>query len=188
MIRTTLIQLALKITGWKLEINPDVVNDPKQIMVGFPHTSNIDGVVAMAVFQLLNLNYYMLIKKELFRFPFGPALKRLGGIPVDRATSNNIVQLMTEEFAKHDRFTLVVAPEATRGKKGEKRPIKTGFWHIAKATNVPIVLMECNVPTKVGRIFAKIYPSDSMENDFLEMKRLYATLGVELNFERDQSK
>jgi 1-acyl-sn-glycerol-3-phosphate acyltransferase len=155
-------------------------------MVGFPHTSNIDGVIAMAAFQLLNLNYFMLIKKELFRFPFGFVLKRLGGLPVDRGTSNNIVQLMIEEFAKHDRFTLVVAPEATRGKNGEKRPIKTGFWHIAKATNVPIVLMECNVPNKVGRIFAKIYPSDSMENDFLEMKRLYAELGVELNFERNR--
>lgn len=186
MIRSALIQLALKVTGWKLEINPEVINDPKQIMVGFPHTSNTDGVIAMAAFQLLDLNYFMLIKKELFRFPYGFALKRLGGIPVDRATSNNIVQLMIEEFAKHDRFTLVVAPEATRGKSGEKRPIKTGFWHIAKATNVPIVLMECNIKTKVGRIFAKIYPSDSMENDFLEMKRLYAELGVELNFDRNR--
>ena len=116
----------------------------------------------------------------------GPILKSLGCIPVDREKSKNIVQQMVEVFAKHERFTLAVAPEATRGKNGEKRPIRTGFWHIAKATNVPIVLMLSDNKHKVGRVFAKVYPSDSMENDLQEIKRLYAQYDVEISLP-DQS-
>ena len=174
-------KLAFKVNGWTYEINPEAVSDPKNVMVGFPHTSNFDGVIAISVFQILNLNYHLLVKKELFRFPMGPILKSLGCIPVDRAKSKNIVQQMVEEFAKHERFTLAVAPEATRGKDGEKRPIRTGFWHIAKATNVPIVLMLSDNKNKVGRVFAKVYPSDSMENDLQEIKRLYAQYDVEIS-------
>jgi 1-acyl-sn-glycerol-3-phosphate acyltransferase len=107
-------------------------------------------------------------------------LTRLGCIPVDRSKSKNIVQQAVEEFAKHERFSLVVAPEATRGKKGDKNPVRTGFWHIAKAANVPIVLMLSDSTTKMGRIFAKVMPSDSMENDLLEIKRLYAAYGIEI--------
>ena len=179
-------KLAFKVNGWTYEINPEAVNDPKNVMVGFPHTSNFDGVIAISVFQILNLNYHLLVKKELFRFPMGPILKSLGCIPVDREKSKNIVQQMVEVFAKHERFTLAVAPEATRGKNGEKRPIRTGFWHIAKATNVPIVLMLSDNKHKVGRVFAKVYPSDSMENDLQEIKRLYAQYDVEISLP-DQS-
>lgn len=179
-------KLAFKVNGWTYEINPEAVNDPKNVMVGFPHTSNFDGVIAISVFQILNLNYHLLVKKELFRFPMGPILKSLGCIPVDREKSKNIVQQMVEVFAKHERFTLAVAPEATRGKNGERRPIRTGFWHIAKATNVPIVLMLSDNKHKVGRVFAKVYPSDSMENDLQEIKRLYAQYDVEISLP-DQS-
>lgn len=182
MIGSALSKLTLKVKGWKLEVNPEAVNDPKNVMIGFPHTSNFDGVLAMAAFQILDLNYHILMKKELFRFPMGTILKSVGCIPVDRAKSKNVVQQMVEEFAQHDRFTLAIAPEATRGKDGEKRPIRTGFWHIAKATNVPIVLMHSDAEHKIGRLFAKVYPSDSMENDLLEIQRLYAVYGVEVIF------
>ena len=182
MISSTLGKLTLKAYGWKLKINPEAISDPKQVMVGFPHTSNVDGIIAISAFNILKLNYHALVKKELFRFPFGPVLKSLGCIPVDRDKSKNVVQQMVEEFAQHDRFSLAVAPEATRGKDGEKRPIRTGFWHIAKATHVPIVLMHADSAIKVAFIFAKVYPSDSMDKDLREIQRLYAERGVVVNF------
>jgi 1-acyl-sn-glycerol-3-phosphate acyltransferase len=182
MISSALGKLTLKLNGWNFKVNHDVLSDKKQVMIGFPHTSNKDGVVAVATFNVLGLNYHLLVKKELFRFPLGPLLKSLGCIPVDRIKSKNVVQQMVEEFALHDRFSLAVAPEATRGKDGEKRPIRTGFWHIAKATNVPIVLMHADSDAKMAFIFAKVYPSDSMDNDLREIQRLYAERGVEVNF------
>jgi len=114
-----------------------------------------------------------LIKKELFKGPFKPLLENIGGIPVDRKSSKDIVTQMVELFQSNKKFNLVIAPEATRAKNGEeRRPIRTGFWHIAKAANVPIVLMYANSKTKQGGIFGKIYPTD-LEHDLALMKQLY---------------
>lgn len=63
---------------------------------------------------------------------------------------------MVELLDQNEHFNLVIAPEATRAKTGEvRKPIRTGFWHIAKAANVPIVLMYANSQTKLGGIFEK---------------------------------
>jgi 1-acyl-sn-glycerol-3-phosphate acyltransferase len=168
-----------KLQGWTINVNPDAISDPKQVAVGFPHTTNYDGVNAIALFLALGLDAHVLVKQELFKNPvMGKFLTTMGCIPVDRDKSKNVVQQMVDEFAKHERFTLAVAPEATRTKDGTTPPIRTGFWHIAKATNVPIALMMCDTQRKVGGIFAKIYPSDSMEDDLLEMQRLYAEQGI----------
>ena len=181
MIGPILGKLAFKMHGWTYEINPEAVSDPKNVFIGFPHTTNFDTLHALAVLQILQLNYHILVKQEWFRYPLvGSFMKGLGCIPVDREKSKNVVQQMVEEFASHERFTLTIAPEATRGKDGEKRPFRTGFWHIAKATNVPIVLMASDIKNKVGRVFAKVYPSDSMDNDLLEIQRLYAEYGIEI--------
>ncbi len=181
MIGQTVGKLFFKIQGWTYEVNPDAISDPKQVIIGFPHTTNLDGIRAIALFLALKLEAHVLVKKELFKNPImGRFLAALGCIPVDREKSKNVVQQMVDEFAQHERFTLAVAPEATRGKDGEKRPIRTGFWHIAKATNVPIVLMLSDSKNKLGRIFAKITPGDSIENDLLEIQRLYSAYGIEV--------
>lgn len=182
MIGSMFGKLAFKLEGWTYEVNPDAVSDPKNVFVGFPHTTNLDTVHAIAILQILQLNYHILVKEEWFRFaPVSSFLRSLGCIPVNREKSKNIVQQVVEIFKQNERFTLVVAPEATRGKDGEKRPIRTGFWHIAKATNVPIVLALSDANNKICRVFAKVYPSDSMEQDLLEIKRLYAAYGVDVN-------
>ena len=180
MLTQGLGKLFFKLHGWTYEVNPETISDPKQVLIGFPHTTNLDGIRAVALFSALNLNYHILVKQELFKFALGPMLKALGCIPVDRAASKNVVQQMVDEFAKHERFSLILAPEATRGKDGEQRPIRTGFWHIAKATHTPIVLMLSDSKNKIGRIFAKITPSDSMENDLLEIQKLYAAYGIDV--------
>jgi len=179
MIRKTLGKLVFEtLNGWTYDINPDALSEPKQILIGFPHTSNWDAVRGLALFNILDLNYHVMVKRELFRFPLGQLLTGLGCIPVDRAKSSNVVQQMVDIFAASERFTLVMAPEATRGKDGEKRPIRTGFWHIAKAVNVPIVFMLSDSTNKKGLIFGKIMPGDSIENDLKEIQARYAEYGV----------
>lgn len=182
MIVATLGKLFFKLEGWTYDINPDAITDPKNVFVGFPHTTNRDGVHAVAILQILKLNYHIMVKQEWFKnAAIGSFLKKMGCFPVDRAKSKNVVQQVVELFEQNEKFTLVVAPEATRGKDGEKRPIRTGFWHIAKAANVPIVLAVSDSKNKKCSLFAKIYPSDSMENDLLEIKRLYSAYGVEVH-------
>ncbi|WP_010111418.1 1-acyl-sn-glycerol-3-phosphate acyltransferase [Acinetobacter sp. P8-3-8] len=165
-------ELAFKLSGWTYEVKPDVL-EKKQVIIGFEHTSMMDAVLSLAIFQIHDLKIHTLIKKELFKGPMKPILERVGGIAVDRKSNQDIVTQMVELFQSHDEFNLVIAPEATRAERGQPRkPIRTGFWHIAKAAGVPIVLMYANSHTKQGGIFGKIYPSD-IDQDLAEIKRLY---------------
>ncbi|ONG42287.1 acyltransferase [Alkanindiges hydrocarboniclasticus] len=168
-----------KLYGWTYQYDPALLSD-KQVAIGFEHTSNRDAILSLALFQIMGLKIHTLIKKELFKGPLKPLLEALGGIPVDRNASKNIVTQMAQQFADHEKFTLVIAPEATRAKDGETRkPIRTGFWHIAKAANVPIVLMFSDVKTKHGGLLGKIMPTD-LESDLLEIQRYYRTVGIEV--------
>lgn len=153
-----------KLAGWTYSIDSSILEE-KQIIIGFEHTSNMDAVLSLAIFGIMDIKIHTLIKKELFKGPLKPLLKAVGGIPVDRHNKQDIVAQMVEEFHQHQKFSLVIAPEATRAKNGsERKAIRTGFWHIAKAANVPIILMYAHAATKSGGIFAKIYPSDLNED------------------------
>ncbi len=172
MFKKFIGESAFKLAGWQYHVEPNVLED-KQVIVGFEHTSMMDAVLSLALFQMYDIKIHTLIKKELFKGPFKPLLESIGGIPVDRKSSKDIVTQMVELFQSNEKFNLVIAPEATRAKNGEaRRPIRTGFWHIAKAANVPIVLMYANSKTKQGGIFGKIYPTD-LEHDLALMKQLY---------------
>ncbi len=178
-MRKFLGNAVFKLYGWTYHNDPSVLSD-KQVVIGFEHTSNRDGIFAIALFQILGINIHTLIKKELFKGPLKPLMEAIGGIPVDRLASKDIVSQMAEEFAKRDKFTLVIAPESTRAKDGEARkPIRTGFWHIAKQANVPIVLMYSNPATKTGGIFARIMPTD-LNKDLQEIRRLYKEKGLDV--------
>lgn len=165
-------ELTFKLSGWSYDVDQNVL-EKKQVIIGFEHTSMMDAVLSLAIFQIHNIKIHTLIKKELFKGPMKPILEKIGGIPVDRKSNKDIVSQMAELFQSQDEFNLVIAPEATRAERGEARkPIRTGFWYIAKAAGVPIVLMYANSKTKQGGIFGKIYPND-LDQDLAEIKRLY---------------
>ena len=172
MLKKFIGDAAFKVSGWTYNVEENVLED-KQVIVGFEHTSMMDAVLSIALFQIYDLKIHTLIKKELFKGPFKPLLDAVGGIPVDRKSSKDIVSQMVELFEKNDKFNLVIAPEGTRAKNGEeRRPIRTGFWHIAKAANVPIVLMYADSKNKRGGILGKIYPTE-INHDLALLKQLY---------------
>ncbi|WP_171076734.1 1-acyl-sn-glycerol-3-phosphate acyltransferase [Acinetobacter sp. Ver3] len=165
-------EMAFKLAGVKYHVEPNVLGD-KQVIIGFEHTTMMDAVLSIALFQIHDIPIHTLIKKELFKGPFKPILEGVGGIPVDRHSNKDIVAQMVELFNSNDKFNLVIAPEATRAKNGEQRkPIRTGFWHIAKAANVPIVFLFVNQKTKQGGIFGKIMPSE-LDHDLKLIQELY---------------
>ena len=172
MLKKFIGDAAFKVSGWTYNVEENVLED-KQVIVGFAHTSMMDAVLSIALFQIYDLKIHTLIKKELFKGPFKPLLDAVGGIPVDRKSSKDIVSQMVELFEKNDKFNLVIAPEGTRAKNGEeRRPIRTGFWHIAKAANVPIVLLYADSKNKRGGILGKIYPTE-INHDLALLKQLY---------------
>lgn len=180
-------KLAFKFSGWTYHIQDGILED-KQVLIGFEHTSIMDGILSWSLFQILGIKIHTLVKKELFKGPLSPVLKAFGAIPVDRKAKQDLVQQMVQEFQNHQKFNLVIAPEGTRAKNGEpRRPIRTGFWHIAKAANVPIVLMYANAKTKQGGIIGKIYPND-FDQDMKQIQEMYLRLtGLDIVIPRAKS-
>jgi len=83
-------------SGQGLRHVPDV---PKAILLGLPHTSNWDLLLAMGMKYALGLNYSWMMKREAFFFPFGGMFKAMGGIPIDRKAAKDVVGQMEDWFA-----------------------------------------------------------------------------------------
>lgn len=124
----------LNLWGWK--VVGTIPNEKKMVIVTAPHTSNWDFVVGRLFMYSIGLKPKLLMKKELFFFPLGWLLTKLGGIPVDRRKKNDIIDRMVCEFARADSLVLVIAPEGTRKRVSEW---KKGFHYIAGSANVPIL-------------------------------------------------
>jgi 1-acyl-sn-glycerol-3-phosphate acyltransferase len=127
-------KLYLKIFGWKIIGMPPSL-DKFVIIVG-PHTSYLDFILGVAVRSVMQMRTHYLGKKELFQPPFGFIFKMLGGYPVDRSSSKNMVDEV-KVFDAHEKFSIALAPEGTR-KKVEK--LRTGFYHIALKAKVPLAM------------------------------------------------
>ncbi len=154
------------ILGWKIvgDFNADAVK--KCVVVVVPHTSWHDFYIGLFIRQLVNLKISFLGKKELFKWPFGWYFKKVGGIPLDRTPGQNKVEAIAELFKKRDELRLTIAPEGTRKKVTEW---KTGFYHIAKAARVPIIMVTFDFGKKQNKISEPFYPTDDMEKDFKYM-------------------
>ncbi len=64
-------------------------------------------------------------------------MRKLGGIPVDRRAPQTLVRQLAEKFKSSEELVLAVPPEGTRGKVAFW---KSGFYHIAAESGVPIGL------------------------------------------------
>lgn len=162
----------LRLLRWRIDGEfPDL---PKFIIIVAPHTSNWDFVVGLCCDLALDMDAAWLAKESIFIGPFGRWLKSLGGIPVVRGASHNVVAQAAAEFARRDRLVLAIAPEGTRRKV---QSWKSGYWHIARAAGVPIL----PVGFDFGRRAAVIGPlhatTDSLADDEAALKAFFA--GIE---------
>ena len=159
----------LKLMGWKVVGPfPDL---PKAVVIAAPHTSNWDFIVGIAAKFALQLHIHWLGKHTLFRKPFGPYFRWLGGTPIERSTSKGVVDQVVEAFKNQQQFLLGLSPEGTR-KKVDRW--KSGFYHMAKGAEVPIVPIAFDYSRKEIVIGEPLFPSDSMENDFRKMEDFYS--------------
>jgi len=114
-----------------------------------------------------------LAKHSIFKGPWGPLLKSLGGIPIDRTTAHNVVAQVADEFARRDRLVLAITPEGTRKKVTSW---KSGYWHIARAASVPIVPVGLDFRRKAAVIGEMRYPTDVIEKDEAVFKAFFDTI------------
>lgn len=123
-----------RLTGWVIEGN--VPDEPKLVIIGYPHTSNWDLFVFLAVVGHFGLKVRFLAHDGLFVGPFAWLLRRWGAIPVQGGKSS-VVATAAALFDQSDSLLPVLAPEGTRASESAW---KSGFWRIADAADVPVLM------------------------------------------------
>jgi 1-acyl-sn-glycerol-3-phosphate acyltransferase len=159
----------LRITGWRREGRlPDL---PQYIVIAAPHTSNWDFPITLALAFAYKMKMRWMGKNSLFRWPFGGVMKWLGGIPIDRSKSHDVVAQCIRVFKERAKMVMVIPPEGTRKKV---HYWKTGFYYIAKGANVPIVLGFLDYLRKVGGFGPTFMPTGDIEADMKTIQAFYA--------------
>lgn len=163
--------LVLRILGWKI-VGELPADGKKCVVMMAPHTSNIDFVFGWLGYSSLGINSHFLIKKEAFKWFSSPLLNALGGIPVNRGRSANLVFQLTEEFEKREQLILTITPEGTR--KPNKH-WKKGYYLIAQHAGVPLVMGFLDYKTKTGGLGPSFRPSGNYEADLEKIRAFYKT-------------
>lgn len=158
-----------RMLGWKIEGGP-----PRQlskyIIIVAPHTSNWDFFLGLAIRSIQQFPANYLGKKELFRKPYGWIFRKLGGFPVDRKSSTNLVDQVVALAKQESRFALAIAPEGTRSAVSKW---KTGFYHIAYGASIPIVMVGVDYPSKTVTWSVPFIPCGELEKDAVLIDRFF---------------
>lgn len=161
----------LKLSGWRIEGTlPDA---PKFVLIAAPHTSSWDGFYMLMVAFVFRVKMRWLAKHTLFRGPVGPLFQWLGGIPINRSAPQNMVMQVTDFIRKVDEIVLAVPPEGTRKRA---QSLKTGFYYIALASNIPIVLGFLDYRNKITGVGQSLNPSGDFEADLNTIYEFYAPI------------
>ena len=161
----------LKLTGWQIRgsLPPGA---EKSVLIAAPHTSNWDLPYTLMVAFALRLTIYWMGKEQIFRPPFRGLMMWLGGLPVDRDKSGNVVAASVAAIqAANGPLQLIVPPEGTRGKT---RYWKTGFYYIAVGAGVPIVMAYMDYDQKVSGLGPVFQPTGDIDADMAAIKAFYA--------------
>ena len=163
----------LKVWGW--ETSPFLPPEPKCILLGVPHTSMLDFVVAYLFYVSIGGKTFCMVKKSLFFPPLGWILRAIGGIPVDRKHPSSVVRSVIREMEKTDLMHLAIAPEGTR------KPIarwKTGYHFIAKAANIPVYLCYFDWGRKKVAVDRKVELTDDANADTRRIQEIYESMNL----------
>ena len=161
----------LKLTGWRVE-GALPAHAARSVLIAAPHTSNWDLPYTLMVAFALRLNIRWMGKQSIFRAPFGGVMRWLGGIPVNREQSTNLVAASAKAIREADGpLQLIVPPEGTRSKT---RYWKTGFYYIAREAQVPIVMAYMDYERKISGLGPLFEPTGDVEADMAAIKAFYA--------------
>ncbi|GGK15895.1 lysophospholipid acyltransferase family protein [Luteimonas terricola] len=158
----------LRLGGWR--VVGEFPDEPRLVLIAAPHSSNWDGIWGFAVKLGLGLDIKLLGKRELFWWPLGPLLRKLGVIAVDRNRSAGVVEQVAAMIRTHDRFWFGLAPEGTR------KPVehwKSGFLKIARAADVPVLPVYFHYPDKVIGIGPLFQAGEDAVEDMRRIREWY---------------
>jgi 1-acyl-sn-glycerol-3-phosphate acyltransferase len=158
----------LKVLGWRLEGSvPDV---PKYVFIASPHTSNLDFLIFLAVTFAFRMRCVWMGKQSLFRPPFGVLFTWLGGIPIDRSSSQSVVGQAVQAFQSREEIIMGISPGGTRKKTDHW---KKGFYYVALGANVPLVFGFADYGRKVAGFGPTFMPTGDIQADMEIIRDFY---------------
>ena len=92
---------------------------------------------------------------------------------MERNKSVGLVEQMADRIQRSDHFILTIAPEGTRDKVNEW---KTGFYHIARKANIPVVLGFVDGRNKAVGLGPTFHLTDNMQADIKAIQEFYAKM------------
>ena len=131
-----LAEQSLKMLGWEID-NHWPLDLEQCVMIAAPHTSNWDALYARLALKALGVNVRLTIKDSYMKLPFGPFVRAMGGIGINREPKKpgepylSMVQVMTDLFKTHPKLVMIVTPEATRAKQ-EKEERTAAFSLVSR--------------------------------------------------------
>ncbi len=169
MIKARVANAFLRLCGWAFE--GGLPRARKYVLIAAPHTSNWDFVYMLAMAWSQGVRLRWMGKASIFRPPFGRVMRSLGGIAIRRDLRSNAVEQSAARFAEHDEFVLAVPAEGTRRSAPAWR---SGFYHIARLADVPIVLGYLDYARRRGGAGPEIRPSGDVVADMDRIRAFYA--------------
>lgn len=130
----------------------------------------MDFPIGLLVKFWLNIKASFYAKAELFSGPRGWALRKIGGLPVERSINNNLVAQAVSDFKNKEELTLLITPEGTRKKVNKFR---SGFYVIAHKANIPIIPVVFDYSNKVIRILPTYKVSGTGPSEIEEIRQLF---------------
>lgn len=160
----------LGVAGWRIEGQlPKGVT--QGVMIAAPHTTNWDMPYMLATAYVYRLRLNFLGKHTLFEGMWGPVMRWLGGIPVDRRASHGLVGQVVQRFAEQKGMLLAIAPAGTRSRAPHW---KSGFYHIAHEAQIPILCGFLDFRRKVAGVGPAIVPTGDVKADMDRIRAFYA--------------
>jgi 1-acyl-sn-glycerol-3-phosphate acyltransferase len=159
----------LWLTGWEAEGSRPAARCC--VLIAAPHTSNWDLAFLLAFAAIFDLRISWMGKHALFQPPLGWLMRMTGGIAIDRRQRGGMVEQAAQMLKSSQQLVLVVPAEGTRAYVSHW---KSGFYHIARAANVPIVLGYLDYGRRRGGFGPAIDATGDVSADMDRIRAFYA--------------
>jgi 1-acyl-sn-glycerol-3-phosphate acyltransferase len=162
----------LRALGWRLHFAS--LPGPRGVIIVYPHTSNWDVVIGLIAKVAVRQPVRWLGKEALFQgatgMLLGPLLRAVGCVPIERKASTGAIQRLAQSMRDASWYWLALAPEGTRSFRDQWR---SGFYHIALAAGVPLLVVGIDYASKTIHADRVLTLTGDKERDRAAIAALY---------------
>lgn len=158
----------LHLFGWRVRFKP--LPGPHGVLLVYPHTSNWDFLVGLLAKWAVGLPFRWLGKESLFKGILGVPMRAWGGMPVERGASTGATRRLADAMDAADWCWIALAPEGTRSYRPHWR---SGFYHLALAAKVPLLIVYMDYPNKVLSVVDIVNLCGDQQHDMAAIAAAY---------------